>query len=100
MSGGQFPHGKLNEHDEGVLRLDVAADVENGVVLMHFGKPVAWLGLTADVALELASALIAKAQEVEAVARDRVRVAAICAHCCAMIEDARSHVCAGNGEVQ
>jgi hypothetical protein len=100
MTGGQFPHGKLNEHDEGALRLDVAADVENGVVLMHFGKPVAWLGLTADVALELASALIAKAQDVEAVARDRVRVAAICAHCRAVVENAAAHMCPRKGEVQ
>lgn len=59
---GNFPNGKMNEHDEGELRYGVAADPEAGVVVLNFGTPVAALGLPPQNAIELGMALIKKAQ--------------------------------------
>lgn len=39
----RFPNGKIDEKDEGELRIAVAN--KNGVVIVDFGaKPVAWVG--------------------------------------------------------
>jgi hypothetical protein len=42
----QFPKGKLKEDDEGILGVKIGT-VDDTVVI-DFGKPVAWLGLTED----------------------------------------------------
>ena len=42
---GQFPYGKLRHDDQGELSVAMAADSQQGVVRMIFGKPVAWLAL-------------------------------------------------------
>jgi hypothetical protein len=68
---GQFPQGKLNEHDEGGLQ--IAIGQENGKVVVKFGKEVAWIGLDADAALAVASILVGHAmaiKEREAARRD------------------------------
>ena len=38
---GEFPEGKVNEHDEGEITLAVVS--REGKVFVEFGKPVAWL---------------------------------------------------------
>ena len=58
---GTFPRGKLHESDEGALRMGVT--VKNGTVILAFGTPVAWLGLTPQIARELAATLIERADE-------------------------------------
>jgi hypothetical protein len=58
---GEFPDGKLNDHDEGELRFGVITDAE-GNVCMHFGKPVAWFGMPPAQAVELAQLLIKHAR--------------------------------------
>lgn len=58
---GNFPNGKLADHDEGEIKLAVAADVKRGVVLFDFGKPVRSLGLTYDEAMALSDSLRDKA---------------------------------------
>jgi len=58
---GKFPRGKLHESDEGELRLGVTVD--QGTVIVAFGKPVAWLGLTPQIARDLARALVERADE-------------------------------------
>lgn len=63
---GRFPYGKADTHDEGELRMALAADHVNGIVRVEFGKPVAWLGLPSREARELATVLIAKADEIDA----------------------------------
>ena len=63
---GQFPRGKADAHDEGELRLALAADRANAIVRIEFGKPVALLGLPVAEARQLASLLLEKAAEVEA----------------------------------
>lgn len=54
-ASGRFPEGKLNENDEGELRLAVTS--KDGKVIVDFGKPVNWLGLSRDQAMEFAKLL-------------------------------------------
>lgn len=58
---GKFPRGKLHADDEGELQMGVT--VNQGTVILAFGKPVAWLGLTPQIARALAATLIERADE-------------------------------------
>jgi hypothetical protein len=58
---GDFPRGKLNDADEGGLRM--AVYVKDRTVMVDFGKKVAWLGLDADTAEKLANSLLDKVRE-------------------------------------
>lgn len=62
---GNFPRGKADAHDEGEIRLAMAADRANGIVRIDFGTPVAWIGLPVKEAREFAALLLKKATEVE-----------------------------------
>lgn len=57
----KFPQGKLRQDDEGELRFGVA--VAGSKVVVNFGKPVAWLGMDADLAETFGHMLIEKARE-------------------------------------
>jgi hypothetical protein len=57
---GEFPEGKLTENDEGEIRFGVANTA--GKVVLDFGKPVAWLGMNPQQAVDLANVLISNAQ--------------------------------------
>lgn len=57
-----FPRGKLNQHDEGGLR--IAVGMKDKTIVIDFGKEVAWLGLDKDTALALADSLINWAQKI------------------------------------
>ena len=59
---GNFPMGKLVDDDEGELR--VAVGDKDGKVIIEFGKPVAWLGLTPQGAVDFAQTLIQRAMAV------------------------------------
>jgi hypothetical protein len=50
---GKFPDGKLDRHDEGEIRIGVARD-ERGLVLIEFGKKIAWLAFPQDQAINFA----------------------------------------------
>ena len=58
---GQYPHGKLCPQDEGEIKIAIAADPKNQVVLIDFGKPVASIGFTPKEAHDIANMLIEKA---------------------------------------
>ena len=62
---GEFPLGKLTASDEGELR--IAIGEEKGKVVIHFGKEVAWIGFTPDQARELATSLVAHADNIMAI---------------------------------
>jgi hypothetical protein len=53
---GDYPDGKLCEHDQGALRFAVFE--AEGKVILQFNTSVAWLGLSKSQALELGEALI------------------------------------------
>ena len=55
---GEFPQGKLNDYDEGAVRIGVAYDKLDGIVRVEFGKPVAWLGLPPPEAINFAKLLL------------------------------------------
>ena len=62
---GRFPRGKADAHDEGELRMALAADHANAIVRLEFGTPTAWLGLPSHEARQLAALLIEKANEID-----------------------------------
>jgi hypothetical protein len=53
---GRFPLGKLTRSDEGGIKMAVAS--VGSKIVIDFGKPVAWVGLTAIEARGLAELLI------------------------------------------
>ena len=57
---GEFPNGKLNDDDSGALAFSVST--EAGRVVVRFPKPVAWMGMTGDEAMELAQLLLKHAR--------------------------------------
>lgn len=59
---GDFPRGKLNDSDEGGLQIGVT--VKDKTVVVVFGTPVAWLGMPAEAALQLANALLQRVNEI------------------------------------
>lgn len=59
---GQHPMGKLTEHDEGELQFTIGQ--KDGKVVLDFGKPVAWVGMPAQQAADLAAFLIKRARAV------------------------------------
>jgi hypothetical protein len=49
---GDFPDGKINPSDEGGLM--IAVTKEEGRVVIHFGKPTAWIGFDTEGAVAFA----------------------------------------------
>jgi hypothetical protein len=64
---GEFPQGKLDDTDEGALKIGIAYDKLDGIIRVEFGKPIAWLGLPPPEAVGLARLLLrhAGAKKVE-----------------------------------
>lgn len=60
---GNYPNGKLVNHDEGEIK--IAVTNYQGNVIVNFGKPVAFIGFTAKQAIDIAYLIIEKAQETE-----------------------------------
>lgn len=55
----QYPAGKLNDSDEGRFELNVGISADNPQrVLIDFGRPVHWVGMTGDEAIGLAQLLV------------------------------------------
>jgi len=52
---GDYPDGKLTEHDEGGIKIGVT--VKDGKVILAFGGSVTWIGLDAKQARQLAESL-------------------------------------------
>ena len=61
MQEQNFPEGRLNDDDEGELR--VLVSVDDGNVRLDFGKPVAWISMPPEMCLAVAFALIKQAQQ-------------------------------------
>ena len=53
---GKFPQGKLNQDDEGELRLAVSS--AGDLVRIDFGKAITWLAMPPDEAIEFGKILI------------------------------------------
>lgn len=57
---GEYPNGRLNQDDSGAIAM--AVGVEDGRVVLRFPKPISWVGMTGDQALELAQDLLRHAR--------------------------------------
>lgn len=53
---GLFPQGQLTPNDEGQIRFVMKS--EGGKVVVDFGTPVAWIGMTPQEACDLAGDLV------------------------------------------
>ena len=53
---GSFPEGQLSKLDEGAIQFAVGS--HDGKVIIDFGSPVRWMGMTAQQAADLASDLM------------------------------------------
>ncbi len=69
---GAYPHGMLSKADEGSLQFAIGD--KDGKVVIDFGSPVAWIGMTAQDAMDLASALMKRARHVAAQTGQTVHV--------------------------
>jgi len=54
---GDYPHGKLNDDDEGGLMTGVT-HLDSGEVIINFGKPVAWFGMPKEIAIDFAKLVL------------------------------------------
>lgn len=52
---GDYPAGKLNEHDEGAIQ--IAVGMQKGKVVVDFGTPVKWIAMDPKMARQLAESL-------------------------------------------
>lgn len=55
---GTHSQGKINEDDEGDIKVGIATDKEKGVVMLHFGKPITWLGLDRKTAIAMGNLIL------------------------------------------
>ena len=58
---GNYPQGKLNNDDEGELRMAIVS--KGKTVVIDFGKPVHWLGMSREEARAFGELIIQKANE-------------------------------------
>lgn len=56
-----YPRGKLCEDDEGELQMRLG--IQDKTVIIDFGKPVKWFGMAKKDTINLANALLEKANE-------------------------------------
>jgi len=61
---GKFPGGRLAESDEGEILFAVGV-VEKGKVIINFGKPIVWIGMSAKQARRLAKILRRRADQID-----------------------------------
>jgi hypothetical protein len=59
---GEFPEGQLTKTDEGAIQFAIGE--KDGKVVIDFGTPVHWVGMTPQQAAEFASLLLKRAREV------------------------------------
>ena len=59
---GEFPEGKLTKTDEGSIQFAIGE--KDSKVVIDFGTPVHWVGMTPQQAAEFASLLLKRAREV------------------------------------
>lgn len=59
---GDFPEGQLTKSDEGAIQF--AIGTKDGKIVIDFGTPVHWVGMTPQQAADFASLLLKRAREV------------------------------------
>jgi len=59
-----YSQGRIGPDDDGDLTYVVRPDAEHEIVRLDFGKPVEWIGLPPQQAIELAQSLIRNARAI------------------------------------
>lgn len=59
---GQFPDGKMSNDDEGEIKFAIAHSSEQ--VVVNLGKPVAWLAMSPQQAMDVADVLRNHAEQI------------------------------------
>lgn len=54
----KFPEGKIDEHDEGEIKIGITE--KDGTVVLAFGKNINWIGFTKEQAKQIAFSLLSK----------------------------------------
>jgi len=62
---GKYPKGQMHKDDEGELKVAMAVDEKSKRIVIDFGKPIAWIGLTSQEAQTLAIALVQNANKLD-----------------------------------
>ena len=60
----KWPDGRLDGADDGQLVYVVGADPDTGLVKIDFGKPVKWMAMSPQDAVNLAQSLIKQARSI------------------------------------
>lgn len=63
----EYPGGRMGAEDDGALSFAVAADKRHGTVVIHFGKPVTWIGLRKEDCERLVAMLEEKMMELRGI---------------------------------
>lgn len=66
---GKFPEGKVNKDDEGEIQILVGREEAKNVVVLKFGKPIAWIAFGPTQAKAIANLLIKHAEALEKIIR-------------------------------
>lgn len=67
----QWPNGRINSDDDGELAFAIGPGDKAETIVVNFGKPVEWVGMPPDQAIQLAQLLIKHAR---AISKDPVRI--------------------------
>lgn len=59
---GDYPEGMLTPKDEGSIQFAIGD--KDGKVVLDFGAPIAWIGLTPQQAMDIAASLMSRARKV------------------------------------
>lgn len=59
---GKFPEGKIDEHDEGEIKIGVT--VKDDKIIIAFGKKIEWIGFTKKQAEDLANTILQRARQI------------------------------------
>ncbi len=68
----QWPEGRVNGSDDGQIVFQITSDKDQGVIQLDFGKPVIWVGMNPQDAINLAQSLI---QHARAISKEPIRIA-------------------------
>lgn len=63
----RWPGGRMGADDDGQLAYAIATDKQRGVILIDFGKEVAWLGLDVAAATQLRDSLTERIMELRGI---------------------------------
>jgi len=63
MSGNRYPRGKVRVDDEGATTIAVV--VQDGTLMLIFGKPISWLGFGIADAEKLIAGMQARVDEIK-----------------------------------